>query len=86
MSTITIYTTAWCGECHVTKRFFDDRGLAYNEIDIETWDDPRGHLEELTGGRTVPQIVIDGKPFGGYDTFLRLRRSGELEGLLTGSA
>jgi glutaredoxin 3 len=33
---------------------------------------------ELTGGRTVPQIIIDGKPIGGYDNLLVLDQKGEL--------
>jgi len=33
----------------------------------------------LTGGRTVPQIVIDEKPVGGYDDLLKLDSVGELK-------
>jgi len=33
----------------------------------------------LTGGRTVPQIVIDEKPVGGYDDLLKLDNLGELK-------
>jgi len=32
----------------------------------------------LTGGRTVPQIIIDEKPIGGYDDLLKLDSIGEL--------
>ena len=78
MPAITIYTTSWCGECHVTKRYLDDAGAAYEEIDIEEWDDPRGRLEKLTGNRSVPQIVVDGRVLGGYQTFLELVRTGRL--------
>nr|MCS5646387.1 glutaredoxin 3 [Candidatus Neomarinimicrobiota bacterium] len=33
---------------------------------------------DLTGGRTVPQIVINAKPVGGYDDLLKLDREGKL--------
>ncbi|GIR41909.1 MAG: hypothetical protein CM15mP52_1390 [Candidatus Neomarinimicrobiota bacterium] len=33
---------------------------------------------EITGGRTVPQIVIDEKPIGGYDDLLKLEQEGKL--------
>jgi len=33
---------------------------------------------ELTGGWTVPQIVIDGRPIGGYAELYSLERSGRL--------
>lgn len=82
MPEITIYTTSWCGECRSAKRFFDERTVLYREIDIEEWDDPRGHLEELTGGRTVPQIVVDGRVLGGFDRFLRLSEDGGLDALI----
>ena len=82
MQQVTIYTTSWCGECQVTKRLFDDASIGYDEIDIEDWDDPRGHLEELTGNRTVPQIVIDNKVLGGYDDLQTLRRNGNIDGIL----
>ena len=82
MQTVTIFTTSWCGECHVAKRLFDDAAIGYDEVDIEDWDDPRGHLEELTGNRTVPQIVIGDKVLGGYDDLLALRRTGEIDRVL----
>ena len=33
---------------------------------------------ELTGGRTVPQIILNGKPIGGYDNLLALDQRGDL--------
>ena len=32
---IVIYTTPWCGDCKAAKRFLGERGIAYEEIDIE---------------------------------------------------
>ena len=40
----------------------------------------REDLEKLTGGRTVPQIVIDGNPIGNYDDLLTLDSDGKLSG------
>jgi glutaredoxin 3 len=44
-------------------------------------DDPafRQKLFDLTGGWTVPQILIDGAPIGGYTELWRLDRDGRLE-------
>jgi|TARA_B100000809_G_C14777416_1_gene401709 glutaredoxin-like YruB-family protein len=75
---IKIYSTSWCGPCNNAKRLLDERGLSYEEIDIEQNSMSRESLFELTGGRTVPQIVIDEKPVGGYDELLNLDRVGEL--------
>ena len=68
-----MYTTAWCGFCARAKAFLEGKGLSYEEIRLD--DDPgfRSTLFDRTGGWTVPQIVIDGRPIGGYS---------ELRGLL----
>jgi len=75
---IKIYATTWCSPCRNAKRLLDERGLFYEEIDIKQNSMSRESLFELTGGRSVPQIVIDEKPIGGYDELLNLDRTGEL--------
>ncbi len=76
-----MYTTAWCGFCVRAKTLLDRRGLDYDEIRVDTDPDFRARLEELTGRWTVPQIVIDGRPIGGYSELYQLDRSGELDRL-----
>ena len=75
---IKIYSTNWCGPCKNAKRLLDERGLSYDEIDIDEIGWSRDDLYDLTGGRTVPQIVIDEKPIGGYGDLLKLDREGKL--------
>ena len=75
---IKIYSTSWCGPCKNVKRLLDERGLSYDEIDIEERGWSRDDLYDLTGGRTVPQIVINEKPVGGYDDLLKLDHEGKL--------
>ena len=74
MPRIQIYTTRWCGYCVRAKTLLDSRGLAYEEIALD--DDPafRQTVLDATGGWTVPQILIDGKPIGGYTELWRLDR------------
>jgi glutaredoxin 3 len=76
-----MYTTLWCGYCVRAKALLDARGLEYEEISLD--DDPafRQHLLDLTGSWTVPQILIDGRPIGGYTELWQLDRGGELERL-----
>ena len=77
-----MYSTRWCGYCVRAKALLDGKGLAYEEILLD--DDPefRRRLQELTGGWTVPQIVIDGTPIGGYTELWRLDKSGQLDARL----
>jgi len=78
-----MYTTSWCGYCVRAKTLLDARGIAYEEIHLDD-DDPsfRQKLFDLTGGWTVPQILIDGRPIGGYTELWRLDRDGRLAELL----
>ena len=78
MSEIQLYTTRWCGYCVRAKALLDAKELEYEEISLD--DDPsfRQRLLDLTGGWTVPQILIDGKPIGGYTELWRLEREGRL--------
>ncbi|MFH1851558.1 MAG: glutaredoxin domain-containing protein [Candidatus Neomarinimicrobiota bacterium] len=75
---IKIYTIANCPSCNAAKRFLRERNQEYVEIDITTAGISRSDLEQLTGGRTVPQIVIDDNPIGGYDNLLALDQAGKL--------
>jgi glutaredoxin 3 len=79
---ITMYTTDWCPYCIRAKAFLQQKGLAFEEINLA--DDPhfREKIQALTGGWTVPQIVIGDTPIGGYDELRRLDKAGELDRLL----
>jgi len=81
MVRIELYTTAWCGFCLRAKALLEEHDLPYEEIRIDA--DPlfRARLLELTGRWTVPQILIDGEPIGGYAELRELERRGVLEGL-----
>ena len=74
-----MYSTEWCGYCVRAKALLDGKGLEYEELLLEEGPDFRQRLFDLTGGWTVPQILIDGKPIGGYTELWRLDRSGELD-------
>ena len=78
MSRVLIYTTRWCGYCVRAKGLLDARGIPYEEVHLD--DDPafRQKLFDLTGGWTVPQILVDGDPIGGYTELWRLDREGRL--------
>ena len=77
-----MYTTAWCGYCVRAKALLDSKGLPYEEIQLDEDPQFRARLVELTGGWTVPQILIDGEPVGGYTELWRLEREGRLDELL----
>jgi len=77
-----MYTTRWCAYCVRTKTLLEARGVDYEEIHLD--DDPhfRHTLLELTGGYTVPQILVAGRPIGGYAELYALAQRGELDELV----
>jgi glutaredoxin 3 len=79
MKPIRMYSTRWCGYCVRAKALLKSRGLEFEEILLD--DDPtfRQKLFDLTGGWTVPQIVIGDEPIGGYTELWRLDKSGQLD-------
>jgi glutaredoxin 3 len=81
MAQVQMYTTRWCGYCVRAKALLESRGIDFEEISLD--DDPafRQTLHDLTGGWTVPQILIDGTPLGGYVELWRLDQSEGLEKL-----
>ena len=77
-SKVLIYSTSWCGPCANAKRLLTEYGISFEEIDIEDKGMNREDLFEITGGRTVPQIIIDGKTIGGYTDLVELDSNGLL--------
>jgi glutaredoxin 3 len=81
MATVLIYTTAWCPYCTRAKKLLDQKNVTYTEIDVSS-PDARSKMVALTGGHTVPQVVINDQPTGGCDELYALERSGKLDKLL----
>ncbi|GLS92485.1 glutaredoxin 3 [Psychromonas marina] len=81
MSSVTIYTTAWCPYCTRAKQLLDNKEVEYSEVNVSE-PDARTNMTKLTGGTTVPQLVINGQATGGCDELYGLERSGELDKLL----
>ena len=57
-------------------------GVSYEEINIEKENLSRDDLSTLTGGYTVPQIIINDNLVGGFNELLQLNQSGKLKELL----
>jgi len=84
---ITIYTKAYCSYCYAAKNLLTKRGFAYEEIAISGDFMLEQEMRNLTGGTTVPQILINGTAIGGYTDLVELDREGKLEAVkLTSSA
>jgi glutaredoxin 3 len=78
VSRVRMYTTSWCGYCDAARRLLDQLGVEFEEIDLDHEPAFRQRLFDLTGGWTVPQIVIDDRCVGGYTELRRLFADGRL--------
>ena len=83
MAKVEIYTTFFCPFCWRAKSLLKKKGVAFEEIDVDGNAALRAEMTERSGGgRTVPQIFIDGRAVGGSDELAALEASGELDRLL----
>jgi glutaredoxin 3 len=78
MKKVEFYSANWCPFCMRAKALLDARGIPYEEINVDEVPGFREKLVEMTGRMTIPQIIIDGEPVGGFDDIAALDRAGEL--------
>ena len=86
MAKVVIYTTNYCPYCFRAKVLLRSKDVEFEEIDVTDDSDRRAEMERLSGRRTVPQILVDDQPIGGYDDARGLDAIGELDRLLGRSA
>lgn len=79
---VVLYTTDPCGFCRSAKALLQSRGIAYEEIDLARDPEGRERLLGLTGQMTFPQVLVGGRPIGGFRELLESDRSGRLSELL----
>jgi mycoredoxin len=64
MEPITIYSTGWCPDCRRVKSFLKERGIVFQEVNIE--DDPAAEeivLRANHGRRKVPTVKVGQRYF-----------------------
>jgi len=83
MKPVEIYTTPICGFCTAAKRLLDKKGVEYTEYNVMMKPALRSEMTQRSnGGRTVPQIFIDGNPVGGCDELFELEGDDVLDKML----
>jgi glutaredoxin 3 len=82
---IKIYTKAYCGYCYAAKNLLMKRGYPFEETELSGNFTAEQEMRDLTGRTTVPQILINGTPVGGYTDLIELDRAGKLDAFRTAS-
>jgi len=85
MPNVTLYTTRFCPYCAMAKQLLQQKGVAFEEIDVGGKPGLRTEMTlKAKGRRTVPQIWIGETHVGGCSELYELERKGELDALLVG--
>ena len=59
--TVTLYSAPWCAYCRIAKRFLDEQGVSYTEINIDEDEAAARRVEQWdNGNRTIPTLDING--------------------------
>ena len=82
MAKVEIYTTPFCAYCARAKGLLEQKGAAYDEMDVMEDSAKRAEMRERSKRSTVPQIFINGQHIGGSDELAALDRAGKLDSLL----
>lgn len=67
MSKITIYTTPSCVYCKMTKAFFKEHNVTYEERDVSSDASARDEMIGKSNQMAVPVVDIDGQIIVGFD-------------------
>ena len=67
MQKITIYTTPTCAYCKMTKAFFKEHNITYEEKDVANDHALAEEMVKKSGQMAVPVIDIDGQILVGFD-------------------
>jgi len=59
---VQLYTARFCACCDRARALLERRRIAFEEIDLGRVFERCCEAEALTGGRSVPQVVVDGRP------------------------
>jgi mycoredoxin len=58
-TTVTMYSTPWCGYCRRLKGQMEREGIGYAEVDIEQDPTAADYVMSVNGGnQTVPTVVF----------------------------
>lgn len=78
---VVIFSKTTCSYCRMAKNLFDSINVNYTavELDMNTNGSQfQDVLEQMTGGRTVPRVFVNGSFVGGATDTQRLHEEGKL--------
>ncbi len=65
---IRLFVKPFCGWCHEAKDWLDERGIAYEEVDVIASRSAFQEMIALSGQTLAPVIEVDGEVLADFDT------------------
>ena len=82
---VVVYSTTICPYCVRAKQLHKQKGVDYEDINLDKRPELRNDVMKRSGRRTVPQIWVGETHVGGFDELWALDRAGKLDPLLQGA-
>jgi glutaredoxin 3 len=83
---IVMYVMDWCPYCARAQSLLEQKGVAFETIDVEAVPGAREEMMSRGGGATVPQIFVGDRAVGGCDELYALEAAGALDPILKNGA
>ncbi len=64
---VTVYSTPTCPYCKMAKEFLDEKGVAYEDVNVADDKKKAQEMIDKSGQMGVPVIDIDGDMVVGFD-------------------
>ena len=65
---VRLFIKPFCGWCYEAKDWLEDRGIAYETLDVISDEAARREMFELSGQTLAPVIDVDGRVLADFDT------------------
>ena len=72
MTNVEIYSHPGCSYCHQAKGLLNAQGVKYQDFDVAQNSQLLAEMVSRTGGRTLPQVIINGQAIGGFNELRKL--------------
>ncbi|XP_050757392.1 glutaredoxin 2 isoform X1 [Gymnogyps californianus] len=78
---VVIFSKTTCSYCKMAKNLFEGMNVNYTAVELDrntNGSNFQDVLEQMTGGRTVPRVFVNGAFVGGAMDTRRLHEEGKL--------
>jgi glutaredoxin 3 len=65
---VRLFIKPWCGWCDEAEAWLDERGIAYETLDVTAEPAARKEMRDLSGQGLAPVIDVDGRILADFDT------------------